>query len=81
MNIQKWKDEYLKAKGTPDFYKYLAEYQAKVNGRWKFVGQGVPNPERKYNVAKYKDKVYLVTTDGNARYVVKDGSTDLTQYI
>lgn len=81
MNIQKWKDDYLNARGTADYFKYLAEYQVKVNGRWKFVGQGVPNPERQYNVSKRSGKVYLVTTDGNARYVVKDGSTDLTQYI
>lgn len=81
MNIQEWKDKFEAARGTADHFKYLTEYQAKVNGRWKFVGHGVPNPTRKYNVAKYKGKVYLVTTDGNARYVIKDGSTDFTQYI
>lgn len=81
MNIQEWKDKFEAARGTAEHFKYLVEYQSKVNGRWKFVGHGVPNPERQYKVAKYKGKVYLVTADGNARYVVKDGSTDFTQYI
>jgi hypothetical protein len=81
MNIQEWQEKYLESKGTSSFSKYLTEYQAKVNGRWKFVGHGVPNPERKYNVSKYKDKIYLVSPDGNSRYVIKDGSTDFTKYI
>lgn len=81
MNIQTWREDYLKAVGTPEFYKYITECQVKLNGRWKFVGLVVPNPENDYTISKRKGKVYLVTTDGDVRYVVKDGSTDFTQYI
>lgn len=81
MNLQEWKSKYDAAKGTPEHFKYTAEYQSKINGRWKFVGHGVPNPERTYTVAKRNGKMYLVTADGNARYVIKDGYTDFTKFI
>lgn len=81
MKLQEWKSKYEAAKGTPEYFKYMTEYQSKINGRWKFVGHGVPNPERKYTVSKRNGKMYLVTADGNARYVIKDGDTDFTQFI
>lgn len=79
MKLHEWQAKYAEVKGTPEHFKYAAEYQSKINGRWKFVGYGVPNPERAYTVSKRGGKVYLVA--GNARYVVKDGNTDFTQYI
>jgi hypothetical protein len=81
--IQAWNDKYNAVKGTPEYSKYLAEYQAKINGRWKYIGHGVPSPGREYTVKKYGGKVYLVTTksDGEYRYVIKDGDTDYTKFI
>ena len=81
MKLQEWKSKYEAAKGTPEHFKYVTEYQSKINGRWKFVGHGVPNPERQYDIKKHGGKMYLVSANGNSRFVVKDGNTDFTQYI
>ena len=64
MKLQEWKSKYEAAKGTPEHFKDVAEYQSKINGRWKFVGHGVPNPERQYDIKKHGGKMYLVSANG-----------------
>ena len=75
--IQAWNDKYSEVKGTPEFTNYLAERHAKINGRWKFVGHGIPSNAKEYTLKTYKGTVCLVNDD--ERYVIKDGSTDLTE--
>lgn len=74
--IQAWNDKYSEVKGTPEFTNYLAERHAKINGRWQFVGHGIPSPAKDYTLKKYKGTVYLVS--GDERYVIKSGTTDLS---
>lgn len=77
MNIQAWNDKYSEVKGTPEYTHYVAECQAKINGRWQFVGYGVPSPTQEYQIKKSGGKVYLVS--GNDRFVIKDESTDFIE--
>jgi hypothetical protein len=76
--IQQWNDKYSEVKGTPAFSKYITERHAKINGRWKFVGHGVPSPAQEYQIKKTGGKVYLV--NGDQRFVIKDGSTDFMEF-
>ena len=75
--IQAWNDKFTEVKGTPEYSKYIAERHAKINGRWKFVGHGIPSPARDYTIKKHNGTVYLVC--GDERYIIKDGTTDLME--
>ena len=77
MNIQAWNDKYSEVKGTPEYSRYVAEYQSKINGRWKFVGYGVPSPNQEYQIKKSGGNVYLVS--GTERFVIKDSNTDFME--
>jgi hypothetical protein len=68
-SIKAWNDKYSEVQGTPAYTQFAAECQAKINGRWKFVGYGVPAPGDGYKLQKHNGKVYLVK--GNDRYVIE----------
>lgn len=65
-----------KVKGTKDYNKYNMEMHSKIDGVWKFIGWYIPH-ESIATIKKFKDNRYLMTNNGNTRYIINEAVAEL----